>query len=79
MKPTCSIDECNERVTARGWCKTHYGRWHDHGDPNYVSLTVAGLSGPVWVPLSHVIPARRAVAWAGQQRFNALLRERGKK
>lgn len=30
---TCSIDECDGRVLARGWCRVHYRRWHSHGDP----------------------------------------------
>lgn len=32
-KPTCSIDGCNSHVRARGWCRSHYGRWQQHGDP----------------------------------------------
>lgn len=30
---TCSIDECEKRVLARGWCDKHYKRWQKHGDP----------------------------------------------
>ena len=30
---TCSIDGCDGRVVARGWCGKHYQRWKTHGDP----------------------------------------------
>lgn len=32
--PTCTIGGCNRtNIMARGWCSTHYKRWHRHGDP----------------------------------------------
>lgn len=48
---TCSIDECSKKVTARGWCRMHYGRWQIHGTPlkggkgykHKVQLTSDGL------------------------------------
>jgi len=30
---TCSIEGCDGKVLARGWCQKHYSRWYDHGDP----------------------------------------------
>ena len=30
----CSIEGCEGKHLARGWCVTHYRRWRDHGDPN---------------------------------------------
>ncbi len=30
---TCQIDECSEPAYCRGWCRTHYARWHRTGDP----------------------------------------------
>ena len=30
---TCSIEGCDSRVLARGWCQRHYYHWKRHGDP----------------------------------------------
>lgn len=30
----CSIDDCERRAYARGWCSKHYQRWLAHGDPD---------------------------------------------
>jgi hypothetical protein len=30
--PSCSIDGCNGRHEARGWCAKHYEQWRIHGD-----------------------------------------------
>lgn len=30
---TCSIEGCNNPLKTRGWCNTHYNRWHKYGDP----------------------------------------------
>lgn len=35
-KASCSIEGCDRPAWARGWCGTHYRRWHVHGDPLYV-------------------------------------------
>ena len=32
-KKICVIEGCDKPSNARGWCKTHYGRWIRHGDP----------------------------------------------
>lgn len=29
----CSIENCERRHYARGWCRIHYTRWQKHGDP----------------------------------------------
>lgn len=29
----CSIDECGRALAAKGYCISHYHRWHSHGDP----------------------------------------------
>jgi hypothetical protein len=29
----CSIEGCERRSRARGWCEKHYARWRAHGDP----------------------------------------------
>ena len=28
----CSVSGCDGKAKARGWCKSHYGRWLTHGD-----------------------------------------------
>lgn len=33
MKRTCSVEDCENPVLARGWCKTHYRRWQKNGTP----------------------------------------------
>ena len=30
---TCSIEGCDSKVKARGWCGKHYHRFQRHGDP----------------------------------------------
>jgi hypothetical protein len=30
---TCAVEDCDGKVSARGWCKKHYNRWLRHGDP----------------------------------------------
>jgi hypothetical protein len=30
---TCTIDDCQGTVQARGWCAKHYARWRAHDDP----------------------------------------------
>jgi hypothetical protein len=31
----CTIAGCDRPHYARSWCKLHYRRWHDHGDPTW--------------------------------------------
>lgn len=32
-RPLCSIDGCGKARQARGWCKSHWGKWKRFGDP----------------------------------------------
>ena len=34
----CSIDGCEKKVAARGWCDKHYYRFRKHGDPLKVKV-----------------------------------------
>ena len=40
----CSIDGCDKRTIARGWCRVHYYRWRAHGDPNMLLRAPNGLT-----------------------------------
>lgn len=31
---TCTMPDCDTKVSARGLCNRHYSRWRRHGDPN---------------------------------------------
>lgn len=44
----CSIPKCGKPHIARGYCKSHYNRFMDHGDP------LAGIA-PKGVPLQWII------------------------
>lgn len=45
---TCSIDECDRRVHARGWCTKHYQRWLASGDPLATSRAVGTAEDRFW-------------------------------
>ena len=32
----CTIEGCDRVILCRGWCRPHYRRWSDYGDPEYV-------------------------------------------
>ena len=38
VQRTCSLEECEKPVRARGWCKMHYQRWVRHGAADYKKL-----------------------------------------
>lgn len=48
---TCSIDDCDDRLLARSWCRKHYMRWKRHGDPLATSRIVGDDAARFW---SHV-------------------------
>ena len=33
---TCSVDGCETKSSARGYCTKHWDRWRKHGDPSVV-------------------------------------------
>lgn len=33
MARICTVDGCQGRAMARGWCQPHYNRWRRHGNP----------------------------------------------
>lgn len=38
----CSVDGCSREAIARGWCTSHYARWHRHGSPTHKPGSRAG-------------------------------------
>lgn len=45
---TCSIDGCGKPFLARGWCRKHYQRWRNNGDPLKAKFDRAP-SGSGWI------------------------------
>lgn len=50
---TCSIDECENRVHAKGLCNKHYLRKWKHGDPTFTLPRAGGakhgmFGTPTW-------------------------------
>ncbi len=39
-KALCSILDCRNQVYCRGWCKGHYSRWQEKGDPGTTPIRV---------------------------------------
>jgi 5-methylcytosine-specific restriction endonuclease McrA len=32
---SCSIETCDRPAFSRGWCRPHYAKWYNHGNPLY--------------------------------------------
>lgn len=48
VQRTCSIEGCEEKHAARGWCSTHYQGWRKHGDPLAVRPVRGNLITRFW-------------------------------
>lgn len=46
MAKVCSVVGCGKAVKARGWCNTHYDRWHRWGDPHALKRDPPVLEKP---------------------------------
>ncbi len=68
---TCKVEGCEKNGTAGwGWCKSHYDKWHLHGDAEYVKppfvkppcpVVVDGVPCPKLVrPGDHMCSMHRA-------------------
>lgn len=78
----CSVDGCEGRVRARGWCTKHYHRWERHGDPLITKATPWGLtveerfwskidaSGVCWEWTDSLCEGYGTI-WIGKQRMKA--------
>jgi uncharacterized OB-fold protein len=49
----CSMEDCDRRVTARGWCKVHYKRWWATGSPGPPPERACEACGNLFVPSRH--------------------------
>lgn len=47
---TCSVDDCERPVLARGWCRMHYYRWYRHGTTDYPGMWANAPEGAKWCP-----------------------------
>lgn len=57
MRAECSVDECSNRIVARGWCDTHYRRWARKGSPQ------AGRVSTLDRFMTHVAKAEPEDCW----------------
>ena len=46
---SCSVEDCDGKVSARTWCEKHYYRWYRHGDLDYFP--------PVWLDAGPLVTA----------------------
>lgn len=37
---TCLISSCERPEWSRGWCRRHYDKWRNHGDPSWEPPTI---------------------------------------
>jgi len=48
-KVMCSVESCNRKASARGWCLPHWKRWRRYGDP------LLGRKSPIVCLPEHVV------------------------
>ena len=59
---TCSVAGCGQSPAARGWCRKHYMRWREHGDP--LTLLRAENGEPVaWIRRHVSTPEGECLIW----------------
>lgn len=64
----CSIDSCERKHLARGWCAAHYTRWSKYGDPladQEVAFTGRGLALEERLLRQREISPSGCWAWTG--------------
>lgn len=52
---TCSINGCERKHDARGWCSTHYSRWRQGGDPTRIWQPIT-LAEKFWEAIRNYDP-----------------------
>ena len=60
----CSIDGCEKRHVARGFCRQHYQRWQRHGDP-LVTLTYATPEEAFLARTEPIVGDPAHIIWTG--------------
>lgn len=59
----CSIEGCEKRVDARGWCSTHYKRWRVNGGPHLVLKAKSPNGAPMEFLMGLPLDGDGCVEW----------------
>lgn len=74
MRGQCSIEDCEIKVYARGWCRNHYARWQSRGGDPSVNLSAivpeadrfwskVDKTPTCWLWTAHIAPTGYGTFW----------------
>lgn len=61
----CSVDGCEQKAVARGWCSKHWMRWRHHGSPDVVTAYDLTYEQRFWRKVDHT---ETCWLWMGAKR-----------